>query len=122
MGYCCVSCEVIIVCTRNDFFIFRRCLIQWFGLQVLYIILFLLAKNQTENLAEVSLSYLIASFFGVHDTLFMALYFYTVIASQVLVNAVVTQNWLYLTLLPLSVVGWAIKQLVNVIQVNELAP
>ncbi|KAL8540074.1 hypothetical protein ACS0TY_001602 [Phlomoides rotata] len=92
MGYCCVSCEVNIVCTRNDFFIFICYLIDWFGLQVLYIILFLLAKNQTEDLFEV------------------------------LVNAVVTQNWLYLTLLPLSVVGWAIKQLVNVIQVNEFAP
>ncbi|KAL8543756.1 hypothetical protein ACS0TY_004353 [Phlomoides rotata] len=67
MGYCCVSCEV------------------------LYIILFLLAKNQTENLTEV------------------------------LVNAVVTQNWLYLTLLSLSVVGWAIKQLVNVIQMKTAA-
>ncbi|KAL8540073.1 hypothetical protein ACS0TY_001602 [Phlomoides rotata] len=67
MGYCCVSCEV------------------------LYIILFLLAKNQTEDLFEV------------------------------LVNAVVTQNWLYLTLLPLSVVGWAIKQLVNVIQMKTAA-
>ncbi|KAG6403643.1 hypothetical protein SASPL_135871 [Salvia splendens] len=64
MGYCCVSCEV------------------------LYIILFLLANNPTENLI------------------------------QVLLN-VSTRNWLYKTLLPLSLVGWAIKQLINIIQVVQ---
>ncbi|XP_057784225.1 probable CDP-diacylglycerol--inositol 3-phosphatidyltransferase 2 [Salvia miltiorrhiza] len=63
MGYCCVSCEV------------------------LYIILFLLANNPTENLIEVLLN-------------------------------VSTRNWLYLTLLPLSLVGWAIKQLINIIQMK----
>ncbi|KAL0376240.1 UNVERIFIED_CONTAM: putative CDP-diacylglycerol--inositol 3-phosphatidyltransferase 2 [Sesamum calycinum] len=63
MGYCCVSCEV------------------------LYIVLFLLAENQTENLTEV------------------------------LVNAA-TQSWLYLTLLSLSFIGWVIKQIVNVIQLQ----
>ncbi|XP_042013937.1 probable CDP-diacylglycerol--inositol 3-phosphatidyltransferase 2 [Salvia splendens] len=66
MGYCCVSCEV------------------------LYIILFLLANNPTENLI------------------------------QVLLN-VSTRNWLYKTLLPLSLVGWAIKQLINIIQMKTAA-
>ncbi|KAK4424044.1 putative CDP-diacylglycerol--inositol 3-phosphatidyltransferase 2 [Sesamum alatum] len=66
MGYCCVSCEV------------------------LYIVLFLLAKNQTENLTEV------------------------------LVNAA-TQSWFYLILLSLSVIGWVIKQIVNVIQMKTAA-
>ncbi|KAL1565857.1 putative CDP-diacylglycerol--inositol 3-phosphatidyltransferase 2 [Salvia divinorum] len=66
MGYCCVSCEV------------------------LYIILFLLANNLTENLIEV-------------------------------LSNVSTRNWLYLTLLPLSLVGWAIKQLVNIIQMKTAA-
>ncbi|KAK6120873.1 hypothetical protein DH2020_023713 [Rehmannia glutinosa] len=66
MGYCCVSCEV------------------------LYIVLFLLAKNETENLTEV------------------------------LVNAA-TESWLYFTLLCLSLVGWVIKQLVNVIQMKTAA-
>lgn len=68
MGYCCVSCEVNIVCTRNGFFILACYLIHWFGSQVLYIVLFLLAKNQTENLTEVSLIYVIASFLGSYDT------------------------------------------------------
>ncbi|KAG6411975.1 hypothetical protein SASPL_124631 [Salvia splendens] len=66
MGYCCVSCEV------------------------LYIILFLLANNPTENLIEV-------------------------------LSNVSTRNWLYLTLLPLSLVGWAIKQLINIIQMKTAA-
>ncbi|KAL1541170.1 putative CDP-diacylglycerol--inositol 3-phosphatidyltransferase 2 [Salvia divinorum] len=66
MGYCCVSCEV------------------------LYIILFLLANNQTENLIEVLLN-------------------------------VSTRNWLYNTLLPLSLGGWAIKQLINIIQMKTAA-
>ncbi|GER38077.1 CDP-diacylglycerol--glycerol-3-phosphate3-phosphatidyltransferase [Striga asiatica] len=61
MGYCCVSCEV------------------------LYIVLFLLGKNQPENISEV------------------------------LVNAAM-QSWLYFPLLSLTLIGWAIKQLVNVIQ------
>ncbi|KAL6514506.1 hypothetical protein OROGR_020085 [Orobanche gracilis] len=66
MGYCCVSCEV------------------------LYIVLFLLAKNQTENITDV------------------------------LVNAA-TQSWLYFTLLSLILVGWGIKQLINVIQIKTAA-
>ncbi|XP_047971116.1 probable CDP-diacylglycerol--inositol 3-phosphatidyltransferase 2 [Salvia hispanica] len=66
MGYCCVSCEV------------------------LYIILFLLANNPTENLIEV-------------------------------LSNVSTRNWVYLTLLPLSLVGWAIKQLINIIQMKTAA-
>ncbi|PIN04557.1 Phosphatidylinositol synthase [Handroanthus impetiginosus] len=66
MAYCCISCEV------------------------LYIVLFLLAKNETENLSEV------------------------------LLNAA-TQSWLNLTLLSLVLVGWAIKQLVNVIQMKTAA-
>ncbi|XP_051145530.1 probable CDP-diacylglycerol--inositol 3-phosphatidyltransferase 2 [Andrographis paniculata] len=66
MGYCCVSCEV------------------------LYILLFLLAKNPTENLTEV------------------------------LVNAG-TESMLYLSLLAVSIFGWAIKQLVNVIQMKTAA-
>lgn len=43
---------------------------------------------------------------------------YMLLFSQVLLN-VTTQNWLYLTLLPLSLVGWAIKQLINIIQVKN---
>ncbi|KAL6561039.1 putative CDP-diacylglycerol--inositol 3-phosphatidyltransferase 2 [Orobanche gracilis] len=66
MGYCCVSCEV------------------------LYIVLFLIAKNQTENITDV------------------------------LVNAA-TQSWLYFTLLSLILVGWAIKQLINIIQIKTAA-
>ncbi|CAA0823654.1 Probable CDP-diacylglycerol--inositol 3-phosphatidyltransferase 2 [Striga hermonthica] len=66
MGYCCVSCEV------------------------LYIVLFLLGKNQPENISEV------------------------------LVNAAM-QSWLYFPLLSLTLIGWAIKQLVNVIQIKTAA-
>ncbi|GER41158.1 CDP-diacylglycerol--glycerol-3-phosphate3-phosphatidyltransferase [Striga asiatica] len=66
MGYCCVSCEV------------------------LYIVLFLLGKNQPENISEV------------------------------LVNAAM-QSWLYFSLLSMTLIGWAIKQLVNVIQIKTAA-
>ncbi|KAI3446268.1 hypothetical protein Pfo_002933 [Paulownia fortunei] len=66
MGYCCVSCEV------------------------LYILLFLLAEKQTENLTDV------------------------------LVSAA-TKSWLCLTLLALILIGWVIKQVVNIIQMKTAA-
>ncbi|CAA0825740.1 Probable CDP-diacylglycerol--inositol 3-phosphatidyltransferase 2 [Striga hermonthica] len=66
MGYCCVSSEV------------------------LYIVLFLLGKNQPENISEV------------------------------LVNAAM-QSWLYFSLLSMTLIGWAIKQLVNIIQIKTAA-
>ncbi|XP_052173803.1 CDP-diacylglycerol--inositol 3-phosphatidyltransferase 1-like isoform X2 [Diospyros lotus] len=66
MGYCCVACEV------------------------LYIILFLLAKNQNENLTNV-----------IADAAY--------------------QSSVLLVLIILLLVGWAIKQAVNVIQVKTAA-
>ncbi|XP_019166194.1 PREDICTED: CDP-diacylglycerol--inositol 3-phosphatidyltransferase 1-like [Ipomoea nil] len=66
MGYCCVSCEV------------------------LYITLFLLPQNQTENLFDVLLS-------------------------------AATKSWLYLALIALLILGWSIKQFVNVIQMKSAA-
>nr|GMD90648.1 probable CDP-diacylglycerol--inositol 3-phosphatidyltransferase 2 [Ipomoea batatas] len=66
MGYCCVSCEV------------------------LYITLFLLPENQTENLFDVLLS-------------------------------AATKSWLYLALISLLILGWSIKQFVNVIQMKSAA-
>ncbi|KAJ4880039.1 putative CDP-diacylglycerol--inositol 3-phosphatidyltransferase 2 [Raphanus sativus] len=66
MGYCCVSCEV------------------------LYIILFLIAKNHTENLMNV------------------------------LVESLTQFSPLFL-LLALSIFGWSIKQIINVIQMKTAA-
>ncbi|XP_031128794.1 CDP-diacylglycerol--inositol 3-phosphatidyltransferase 1 isoform X1 [Ipomoea triloba] len=66
MGYCCVSCEV------------------------LYITLFLLPQNQTENLFDVLIS-------------------------------TATKSWLYLALIALLILGWSIKQFVNVIQMKSAA-
>ncbi|KAG8364414.1 hypothetical protein BUALT_Bualt19G0126300 [Buddleja alternifolia] len=63
MGYCCVSCEV------------------------LYILLFLLAKNETENVVDVLMG-------------------------------AAAESWLYFTLLALILIGWAIKQLINLIQMK----
>lgn len=66
MCYCCVSCEV------------------------LYILLFLLANNETENLGDV-------------------------------LKSATSQSWPYLILLALVLVGCAVKQIINVIQIKTAA-
>ncbi|CAK9153980.1 unnamed protein product [Ilex paraguariensis] len=66
MGYCCIACEV------------------------LYLTLFLLAKNQTESM------------------------------TNVLMDAA-KQSLVYSTLLALLLFGWAIKQIVNIIQMKTAA-
>ncbi|KAK3193881.1 hypothetical protein Dsin_025191 [Dipteronia sinensis] len=97
MGFCCVACEVNVtfVCPFICIFFFSC---YWYlsldptvsTLQVLYIILFLIAESQNENLVDVLVSSL-------------------------------QQGSPLSFLLALSLFGWAIKQIINFIQMKTAA-
>ena len=82
---------------------------------MLYIILFLVAKNKTENLIEVS-----GGGFCTPELISKLFWFLNVFLSQVLMGLAHHITPLSV-LVGLSLFGWAVKQAINCIQVTNIA-
>ncbi|KAL0453340.1 UNVERIFIED_CONTAM: putative CDP-diacylglycerol--inositol 3-phosphatidyltransferase 2 [Sesamum latifolium] len=91
MGYCCVSCEVNIICTKE--LVFSFCYLTLFIILVprFFTLFFLLAENQTENLTEVLVNAAMQSW--LYLTL-LSLSFIGWVIKQI-VNVIQVMNWYF---------------------------